>query len=385
LGGIRQSQLTERIGQAAHFISDQVARNSPAKQEEVGKELEEPIVLVPADELAYYDLVQVRGWGDGFPVLHPTASRVTKMLRAARISGDASVGQIPPRKLNVTAAHVATNAVLAGCPDAAFPVVLAGVRAALQEQFNLLGVLATTNPAGIGVLVSGRISDEIGMNAAGSLYGPGNRANATIGRAVRLACQNLGGARPGVVDKSTQGQPSKYSLCFAENLAASPWPAYHVDRGYAESDSTVTVIAAEGPINVHDPASTSAASHLQYLCGSMAHAGHNNLYRLGDIFLILCPEHAQMLARDGFSRQQVQEELFDRARVPARALGEEEFRYISHYWPDHGLDMAEYPEALLPLCDRAELIRIVVAGGAGKHTSWLPTFGITYSAIEVVA
>lgn len=379
LGGVPPDRLDSRSQQVVEFILSQV-------QEQTGRRVEdshgvgEPLLTAPADPWEFYEFIQARGWGDGLPVLPPTPARVARMLTSAGVTADTFVGRIPPERLDVTAQDIAVNAVLAGCPDAAFPVVLAAIRAALHERFNLLGVLATTNPCGVGVLVSGPAARELGMNAGASLYGPGNRLNAVIGRAVRLACQNLGHAWPGPVDKSTQGQPSKYSLCFAENLEESPWAPYHVDRGFAASDSTVTVMAAEGPINMHDPASTSGANFLQYVIGSMTHCGHNNLYHLGDLFLVLSPEHGGMLARDGYSRERVRQEIFERARVPARVMGPEAFENFTKHWEHRqGLD---YETSELALSGSPEDIHVVVAGGPGKHSTWLPTFGLTYSAVE---
>jgi hypothetical protein len=379
LGGVPADRLASRARQVVDFVVSQVPGQGGADGGEVADDVP-PTLAAPADAWEFNAFISARGWGDGFPVMQPTPERVARMLRAAGVAPGTFVGRIPPQRLDVTAEHIAANAVLAGCPDAAFPLVLTAIRAALQPEFNLLGVMATTNPCGIGVLISGPAAKDVGMNAGASLYGPGNPVNATVGRAVRLACQNLGRAWTGPVDKSTQGQPTKYSLCFAENLDESPWGPYHVDRGFAASDSTVTVIAAEGPINMHDPASTSAANFLQYVVGSMAHCGHNNLYHLGDLFLVLCPEHAAMLARDGFDRERVRQELFARARVPANVVGRETFEHFITHWPRR--EEVDYETSRLALTETAEQIHIAVAGGPGKHSTWLPTFGLTYSTIE---
>jgi hypothetical protein len=272
---------------------------------------------------------------------------------------------------------------MAGLPEAAFPVVLAAIRAALQDRFNLLAIQATTHPCGVAVIVSGPAAKELGMNAGASAFGHGNRVNATIGRAVRLALQNLGRAWPGDVDKSTQGSPGKYSYCVAENVDESPWEPHHTDRGFRASDSTVTVLAAEGPHNMHDPASTSGAAFLHYLVGSVTHCGHNNLYHRGDTFLVLSPEHSAMLARDGWTRERVREHVFERARVPATVMGREAFDHFLSRWP--GRPRLDFETARLPLAPGPEDIHIAVAGGPGKHSSWLPTFGQTYSAIEKLA
>jgi hypothetical protein len=379
LGGVPSDRLDSRAQQVVDFFVEQ-ANGAATTRGGTVEVAAEPIIAVPADPWYFYDFIQGKGWGDGFPVLHPTPDRVQKMLAAAGVEADAFIGLIPPEKHHVTAQDVAANAVMAGLPDHAFPVVLGAIKAALQERFNLLGVLATTNPCATAIIVSGQIARELGMNAGASVYGPGNRMNAAIGRTVRLALQNLGGAWPGPVDKSTQGSPAKYAYCFAENLEESPWGAYHVERGFKDSDSTVSIVAPEGPHNMHDPASTSGGNFLQYVIGSMTHCGHNNLYHLGDLFLVLCPEHAQMLVRDGYDRPRIRQEIFERARVAGKVMGREAFDHFLRSWPDK--DSMDFETSTLPICATPEEIHIVVAGGPGKHSSWLPTFGLTYSAIE---
>lgn len=381
LGGVPSDQLESRAQEVVQFFVSQAQGRTGKVSSGGAHDLNEPTLVVPSDPWAFYELIQAKGYGDGLPVLQPTLDRVDRMLRSASVAGDEFVGIIPPEKLACSAQDVAANCVLAGLPDEGFPLVLGALKAALQERFNLLGVLATTNPcATAAVLVSGPVTRELDLNAGASVFGPGNRMNAAIGRAVRLSFQNLGRAWPGPVDKSTQGSPAKFSFCFAENLEDSPWGPYHVDRGFHESDSTVTVIAPEGPHNMHDPASTSGDNFLQYVIGSMTHCGHNNLYHKGDTFLVLCPEHAQMLARDGYDRERIRQEIFARARVAGKVMGREAFEHFTSHWPiDEDLD---FESSTISVVNSAEEINVVVAGGPGKHSSWLPTFGLTYSAIE---
>lgn len=380
LGGVQTDRLESRAQEVVDYFVSQAQGQARVAAGGTAHALSDPMLVAPSDPWEFYDFIQSKGYGDGLPVFHPTPDLIERMLRSAGVAADTFVGIIPPEKLQCSAQEVAANCVLAGLPDAAFPVVLGAIRAALQERFNLLGVLATTNPCATTVLVSGPITEELGMNAGASVYGPGNRMNASIGRAVRLAFQNLGGAWPGQVDKSTQGSPAKYTYCFAENLEDSPWGPYHVDRGFSESASTVTVIAPEGPHNMHDPASTSGDNFLQYVIGSITHCGHNNLYHRGDTFMVFCPEHAQMLVRDGYDRERVRQEIFARARVTARAMGREAFEHTVSQWPHK--EEIDFETGTLSIVDSPEEINIVVAGGPGKHSSWLPTFGFTYSTIE---
>lgn len=379
LGGTPVDQIGNRATQIVDFIATRL-RVSPVSDHQTAEIEEEPLILAPSDPWGFSEFIDARGWGDGLPVLPPTAERVARMLEAAGVSPDAPVGRIPPERLTVAALAVAANAVLAGCPDAAFPVVLAAVRASLDERFNLLGLMATTHPCTIATVVSGPVANELGMNTAASLYGPGNRMNALIGRSVRLALKNLGRAWPGPVDKSTQGSPAKYSFSFAENLEESPWGPYHTDRGFDADSSTVTVIGAEGSHNMHDPGSTTAENLVTFIAGSMTHSGHNNLYHKGDLFVVLCPEHAGVFDRDGWSRDRIREEIFARAILPASAMGPEAFAHFLSRWPDRP-ELA-YESAELTVVHRVEDINVVVGGGVGKHSSWIPTFGQSFSAIR---
>lgn len=381
LGGLRADQLSSRASAVVSFVERYAGRVVDDAEDKEDTYTSEPIISAPVDPLLFYEFIQAQGWGDGFPLIHPTQERVRNMLASAHIAADAPLGQIPPANLRVTAQDVASNAVMAGCPDDAIVVVIGALTAALNERFNLLSIQATTHPCGVAVIVSGPVARDLGMNAGASLYGHGNRVNASIGRAVRLALQNLGRAWPGSVDKSTQGHPAKYSYCFAENVEESPWPAHHVERGFAPSDSTVTVLAGEGPHNVHDPASRSAESFAQYLAGSMTHCGHNNLYHQGDLFVVLGPEHANMVADDGWSRRRLRDELFERARVPAKALGSEPLQHFTERWPR--VERIDLERGYLTVVDSPEEINIAVAGGPGKHSSWIPTFGLNTRSATV--
>jgi hypothetical protein len=381
LGGIPASEVEARAAQIVTLLRAGLAGDTATTQ---GRAVDEgePRLEVPLDPWELYEVAQLGGWGDGLPVMAPTPDRVARMLAHAGVDPDAAVGELPPARLHVVAENVAVNAVLAGCADDAFPIVLAAVRACTQERFNLLGILATTHTCTATTIVSGPGSARLGMNHAASAFGPGNRANASIGRAVRLSLQNLGHAWPGPVDKSTQGSPAKFSFCFAENLVESPWPAYHVDRCFDPDDTTVTVIASEPPHNLHDPASTTAENLLQFIIGGMTHGGHNNLYHKGDLFLVLCPEHAGLLHAAGWTRERIRAEIFERATLDPHQLGREAFDHYVSRWP--GQPDVDFDTASLSLAAAAEHINIVVAGGPGKHSSWLPGWGQSFSAIARV-
>ena len=247
------------------------------------------------------DEFEARGWSDGLPVVAPTRARVDAMLAATDYPPAHEFGTMPPRQGVVTTEILAVNAVMAGCRPAYFPVVLAAVQALLDQAFNLFAVQATTHPCAPCLIVNGPLATQLGINARYGAFGPGVRANATIGRALRLILMNVGGACPGVLDRSTQGQPAKYAYCVAENEAESPWLPLHVERGFAPEVSTVTVTAAEGPHNLNDHVSTRATGILATLEGAMADMGANNSYLYGQPTIASVPS-TRRLAADGIPR-----------------------------------------------------------------------------------
>ncbi len=274
----------------------------------------------------------------------------------------------------------AVNAVMAGCPPEVFPVVVAAVRALGQPEFNLRGVQATTHAVAIMVAVHGVIVDRAGYNAGFGTLGPGNRANATTGRAVRLILLHVGGGRPGDGDASTQGHPAKYTYCFAENAEASPWPIYPRCRG-VDAPSAVTVAGVEGPHNIHDMWSTHPGPILEKVASVMTTLGSNNAPMAdSEFFVVLGPEHAQQAAAEGWSREDVQLFLYQHARMP---LGVKR-RHFEHW----GLDVPwigaiSDPEAMLPMTARPDNIRLMVAGGPGKHSCVIPSWGSISRSVTV--
>jgi hypothetical protein len=255
---------------------------------------------------------------------------------------------------------------MAGCRPEYFPIVVTAVEAVLQPEFNLFAVQATTHPCAPLVIVNGPAAAELGINSRYGAFGPGTRANATIGRAVRLILLNVGGAAPGVLDRSTQGQPSKYTFCVAENEAESPWEPLHVERGFEPWRSTVTVVGAENPHNINDHVSSSGAGILATLAGSMSDMGSNNAYLYGEPVLALGPEHAAILAADRHDKASIRQFVFEHARVPAEL------------WAQGGMAGGSdrfAGESGRPIIARPEDLIVVVVGGFGRHSSWLPTFG----------
>lgn len=258
------------------------------------------------DEIeALYD----RGWSDGLPVVPPTEARVLRMLEGTTRAPDEVVAVVPPDLVECTAEKVAVNAVLAGCRPEYLPVVLAAVEAACTDEFNAHGVLATTWSAGPAIVVNGPIARQIGLNSGINALGQGCRANSTIGRALQLVIQNVGGGRPGGVDRATLGNPGKVGFCFAENEAGSPWEPLSVYRGLPEGTSAVTVFAAEGPRGVADQISRTPESLSRSFAVALRAVAHPKLAYGFDAALVVSPEHARVFADAGWSRRRLADEL----------------------------------------------------------------------------
>ncbi|MEY2454973.1 MAG: hypothetical protein QOK06_67 [Acidimicrobiaceae bacterium] len=252
-----------------------------------------------------------RGWTDGLPVVAPTEARVLRMLEGTTRRPDEVVAIVPPDLVECTVEKVAVNAVLAGCRPEHLPVVLAALEAACTDEFNIHGVLATTMPVGPVVIVNGPIRERIAMNSGVNVLGQGNRANSTIGRALQLVIRNVGGGRPGGVDRAAQGNPGKLSFCFPEDEAGSPWEPLHVELGYAEDASTVTLFAGEGPRGVVDQLSREPDSLARSFAACLRTVQHPKLPIVFDAVLVIGPEHARVFREAGWSKAKLRERLHE--------------------------------------------------------------------------
>ncbi len=304
-----------------------------------------------------------REWCDGLPVVPPTADRVRSML--AGRDPARSLGPIPPRWRAATLEVLAVNAVMAGCLPEHFPIVVASVEALLDPEFNLYGVQATTHPVAPLVIVSGDYGRRVGLHAGSGCFGPGFRANATIGRAVRLILLNVGGAWPGRHDMATQGSPAKFSYCIAENADASPWGPLH-------AGDVVTVYGGEAPHNVNDHCSTTASGILTTVAHTAVTLGSNVgwYFSQSQLLVVLGPEHAATVAGDGLSREDVQRFVYEHARLPLGTLK------LGGMW-----GMQDWPTWMMALRDDTvrpprvpspDDVFVIVAGGPGKHSSVVP-------------
>jgi hypothetical protein len=267
-----------------------------------------------------HEAVHSRGWTDGLPVVPPSEARVAAMLGGTVRDPDEVVAVMPPAFAEVTVEKVAINAVMAGCRPEYLPVVLAAVSAAATDTFNIHGVAATTHFVGPVVVVNGPVAAALGMNARGNALGPGNRANLTIGRALNLVIRNVGGARPGEIDRSTLGSPGKLSFCFAEDEQRSPWSSLAAERGVPASQSSVTLFAGVGPQPVVDQRSTTAESLVGSLALSLRTVAHVKLAGRADAMVVVAPEHAAIFGRAGWDKSRLRHELLARLTLPASEM-----------------------------------------------------------------
>lgn len=341
----------------------------------VGVETQSPFLELPdEDPDTIYELFEKHGWGDGLPLVAPTDQRVTEMLSSIEFSPEEVIAVLPPRGGSATYRSVAVNAVLAGCKPEYFPVVVAAVKALGNQRINLRGVNTTTHPVAPLLIVHGEAVEKLGFNSGLGVFGPGNRANATVGRAIRLVLLHVAGAVPGPGDASTQGQPSKYTYCIAENQKENPWESYPVTLG-VDSESSLTVHCGENPHNFHDMESENIERILDKAASAMTTFGVNNAcISGGEWFVILCPEHAATAFSQGWGREDVSSYLFERARMPAGRF-REQFNLLA--WADWMHSLSD--DELVPMTQQVENIKVLVSGGAGKHSCVVPSWGMTRS------
>lgn len=324
-----------------------------------------------------------RETSDGLPVVPPTEALVMAAVEAAGEDPDRSIGRVAPGYDEATVLKVAVNAVMAGCRPEYLPVVLAAVEAIIDPDFNLMGVQGTTHVCAPLIIVNGPIRKQIGMNWGHNCFGEGNRANATIGRALRLVMLNLGHGVPGKLDKSTFGHPGKYTFCVAEYEDRSAWAPLSVDRGFARGENVVTVFACEAPHSMSDHVNNTARGIARTFSDCVATVGMNNMYFPGEYLLAVGPEHAATFARDGWSKQDLRLFLFEHARKPMRfarstgTYGKE----TEHLWPKW-LSSAEGDDRVSVLREPSDLMIIVAGGEGGRFSVALPGWGSLSTSVS---
>ena len=274
-------------------------------------------VHAPEDE---HEACFSRGWSDGLPVVPPTPVRVLRMLGGTARDPREVVGAIPPNHASCTVEKVAINAVMAGCRPEYMPVVLAVVEAALEPEFTMHGLLCTTYFSGPMVVVNGPVARRIGMNSGVNALGQGNRANASIGRALQLVIRNVGGGVPGGIDRATLGWPGKYTLCFAEDESDPDWQPLGVERGVPPGASAVTLFAAGGLSPNMDEGSRTPESLARSLAMTLGSVAHPKLVQCADAFLILSPEHWRIFREGGWDKARIKDALMAATARPGSEL-----------------------------------------------------------------
>ena len=325
---------------------------------------------------AVFQFMLENGWSDGLPVIPPTSERVRAMLDYAQRDAHELVGYINPDAGSATVEKIAVNAVMAGCLPEYMPILIAAIKAITEPSFNIHGLQTTTNPVSPLMIINGPVRNLVGLNSGRGTLGPGHRANATVGRAIRLLLLNVGGAKPWSTDMAVHGSPGKYISCMGENEEESVWQPLHVERGFSPGESTVTMVGTQGFSNCltfyKEP-----KSFLTMIASAMADISDNNyLLAAGNPLVILTPGHAQIFSNHGYTKQQVKQELFELCKVPLKNFPEE--TSVITYEDGFALD----GDRVCP-CQSPDDIIVVVSGGPEPyHVLYAGNFGDT-TAITV--
>ncbi|MFC2041299.1 hypothetical protein ACFLTY_03125 [Chloroflexota bacterium] len=324
--------------------------------------------VIGAEDLAesVFEYAYEHGWTDGFPIIPPTPARVERMVVAVKRDPSEEVAVLPPRKGRATVEKIAANAVMAGCKPEYLPVVIAAVEAVADPSYRLEGVQVTTNPVAPFILINGPIRREIDVNCGLGCLGPGWRANATIGRALRLILLNIGGALPGVYARTTFSSPLRYTFCCGENEEDSPWEPFHVEQGFSAGTSTVTVYHASAYMNISGGQGDTVEDTLKQIAAAMPpmFGGRDGA------LLLLGLNHAKGLAGYGLSKKDIRQAIFEFARLPESRLARDFVEMERH--------LGRVAEGMVRRFSRPEVIHIVVAGGPGPQDVYIPAgFAVT--------
>ena len=319
-----------------------------------------------ADVSAAVDFYFDKGWTDGLPVVPPTENAIWGMLESAGLEPQAEITFIDNRQVSVTAEKVAINGVMAGCRPEYMPVLVAAVEAMGDPLWSYHGPATSTGGSAVFTVVNGPVAEELGLNHGDNLFGPGWRANASIGRALRLVMRNVIGTFPGRLDRSTLGHSGKYGFCIAENEAESPWPALHVDRGFRPDQDVVTILAALAPQQFYNQLSntaegilTTACAHMRISAGIRSHPQY---------VLVLAGEHMQVLAQDGWSKDDVRRFCFEHTRTSHAEL--KRIHVMA------GEISAADETTMMPLVPTPEDFLVIAAGSrAGAFSAFIPGWG----------
>ena len=324
----------------------------------------EATLAAPIDEFEFF---LEKDWSDGFPVVTPTEERVEWMLKGTRRDPDEVVGAIPPAGEIASVRTVAIHALMAGCKPEYLPVVLGGINLILREEFNMGGVQCTMHGVAPLMIVNGPYAEKIGLRGGNGCFGPGFRANATIGRAIRLMLMNLGGGIPGLASATVFASPIRYTACLTEHMARSPWESLAVSRGYSPEDNVITCAMVESPRLHFDDVSTEPERLLTGIGDAMTAPGSWNMWFNSDMVVAMSPQHAMLCADAGMSRADVQKRLVELAVRKQSSL-----KRGGNWRPERARAMAVDPdddECLIRAVKRPERLHLIVAGGMGPVTA----------------
>ena len=325
------------------------------------------------------ELFYERGLTDGLPVVLPTRPKVEALIAASGRDRDECLGVMPPKNDKVTIEKLAVNSVMGGCKPEHFPVVIAAIEAMMKPEHNLGGVIQTTHMCSSLTIVHGPIARRLNFNSREGVFGNGYRANAAVGRAVRLAVWNLGGAIPGSTNMSTLSNPADYAFCIAEESEDNPWEPMHVERGRPPGSDAVTVFACEGPHSADCHGTPGEMLHV--LADTMAALGNNNVHAGGQALVVINPRQAEEFAKAGWTKNDVREHLWENARrsvAEISACGEFR-RGVRKMLVEQGRNPARFgvddPTARIPLTNSPKDLHIVVAGGRTYFAAVCPGWG----------
>lgn len=349
------------------------------------KSQEEIITVTGKDYVEAFEnmnnLFLERNWGDGFTLIPPTKEAVEAILKGTSHAPDEVIGVLDQRRGIATVKNVAINAVMAGCKPEYLPVVLAAVKAITNPAYNMHGVQATTAPAIPFLMVNGPIRNQLKMNSGMGSWGPGNRANSTIGRAFNLVMTTVGG-RPEAT-MSSVSDPGRYSWCAGENEEELPpgWVPMHVDRGFKPTDSAVTVMNVHWRSPIHGFFMSPTDDEAIELVSRVIREQEPHWY--GDGVLALLPEIAAQLARKAPTKYDLKKILMETSKAPYREVKLRQQARIGDF-PPKGVVIPSDDTMVSPLMSKPEDLNIFVTGGAGRHSYLLYPWIRTYTVIESI-
>ncbi len=321
------------------------------------------------EQVDEFEFFLEKEWSDGFPVVTPTEERIARMLTGTDRDHDDVIGPIPPAMEVATVRSVAVHALMAGCRPEYLPVVIAATELMLRGEFNVNGVQGTMHGVAPMMIVNGPYAADIGIHGGNGCLGPGFRANATIGRAIRLILMNLGAGIPGVSSMTIFGMPSRFTYCLTENMEDHPWESLSVSKGYSGDENVITMAMVESPRFCFDDVSDEPIRLMNGIADTMVAMGSWNMHTRSDMVVAMGPQHAAICANAGMSRADVHSRLCEMAGRKVRDLKnggnwrrERALAFPIEVDPDDD-------DYFIPAIKNPEDLQLIVAGGWGPCTA----------------